>query len=149
MSERNRDGLYWNLFSPLIYTTLIVPVAVAMLLVAGFSDYWRNPGLVAVLPSLLTAVAVFGVCGWLLLRVERLQRPTMWDHLRRCATFYAIAALVSPFVVAEYLRSQSESLAGGYGLIAVFVAILAIVTDAIMLLGLRLHSLRFSGGGSE
>lgn len=140
MSARSRDGLDRKFFSPLLYTALILPVAVAMLLVAGFSDYWRNPGLVTALPSFLTGAAILGVCDWLLLRAERLRRPVAWDHLRHRALLYAVLVLVSPFVVAEYSRSQSESLAGGYGLVAVFVATLAIVTDALMLFASRLRS---------
>lgn len=59
--------------------------------------------------ALITIFAVVGLIsggtGWVLVRLERLSRPKLTDHLRRCAYLYVLFAILTALQIPEYAKA--------------------------------------------
>lgn len=97
-----------------------------------------------VLPYLLIGGVSYGIYGWLLLRLERLERPAVRDHFRRCALLYPFVVLPGPLLVAFY----SDDPGAGYAVAAIvfMAAAYATLVDALTLLFQRRFARADSGG---
>ena len=135
--------------SPFAYIALFLAIAYAAGLGPDVTGLVLGPDssvfLYVVIKALIFGV-VFFLGGWVLLALERLQRPKLVDHLRRCALLYLLFApgSVSFFLLVDL----SDPGAGGSLAITLCIAAgYAIVIDALLLLVTRRRSHRLAFGG--
>ena len=131
-------GLYFVVF---LFTTIL-----SFGVVLGDPLSWL-PGLsaaVSVFPSLIWGVpalligATYSLLSLVFLRLERLQRPTVLDHLRRCAFLYAILVLSASVFFAS-IYSGGGNLGNAFVLVAMLSVCFAISVDALVLGTARLR----------
>ncbi len=128
-----------RIVSPVVYATLFLFMAflVSMMLLSfGFSQL-PVPIYYGV-PLLLFGLA-FGLCGWATLRMERLFRPRLMDHLRRTAFLYVGLAVMS-FVFVLGAHQGGSDVGYAFLLIGGVFAVYAISIDGLILTLARLRS---------
>lgn len=161
-------GILWaKLVSPLVYAFGFIPILIlnfaaiygvnilVTLVWPGWYVETSNAGTVAwlsgvFLTSILVFGALFGSLGWLLLQWERLGRPKLADHLRRCIFLYATLLLLGSMFFWAVQFPPPSDVGFGYGVaVLTFLCIAySIVLDAGLLLLKRRRSMRSDLGGS-
>ena len=116
-----RSAVRW-IFSPLLYFLALIPTVFGAIVVLTAMDYggflYRflapvdrygalTPGtdetsLVAVLA---VGGLVFGLAGWVLAVFEKLRRPKIIDHFRRCVCLYIVFVVLNAAMMPEYIES--------------------------------------------
>lgn len=148
MISSEQAGLGTKLATPVVYAIVFVLTAFLSITVLFEYDFSSLPLIVFwALPMLLFALS-FGVFGWGLLLLERLRRPTVLDHLRRCALLYVT---LIPIASVLLLAIHSGNADAGYAIVLAVVlsAIYAIFVDALILFVARLRSGRTNPRGER
>ncbi len=128
--------VFTKILSPVVYAASVVLAALFTL--GAWSRISSLPDqalslIIALAPTfLLIGGITFGVCAWGLLLLERLQRPKVLDHLRRCALLYPFVVLLGPLVFAFY----DDDPGAGYSIAfdAFIFSTYAVLVDALILL---------------
>lgn len=153
--------------SPFLYAAgfvlvMIADVGVAILIerTIGFYDRGGDPlkfitlrhngDIVSAAATLIIGGAVFGLLASVLVRLERLPRPTIGDHLRHCTALYPILGTLIILLLATHENQAAHGVSLGYGvaMAAFFAAGYAIVVDALILWWQREKYARASSGGA-
>ncbi len=153
MEAAGRVRLLVRLFSPIVYAasiTVTVPVLLSVYAARQLEVAPSQPVAAAAL-VLLTAASLPVTLAWLLLLVERPQRPPgLLDHVRRCIWLYAaVAAVVALLVISSFDEGGIDELEEG-GALAVLIGVYSLyaaLVDALVLLAKRWRNRRLSPGG--
>ncbi len=81
----------------------------------------------------------------LLLRLERLKRPTLLDHLRRCALLHSLVLLLCPLLV-NFVDLGDFGGGGAVAIIVFMAAAYAAMVDTLVLFITRRRFDRRGGG---
>ncbi|HJQ28901.1 MAG TPA: hypothetical protein VJ827_06145 [Rubrobacter sp.] len=131
--------------APILYAAGFVPVILGVVVVVpvientiGFDSsatFHYNGDVAAAGSVLVIGGFVFGLLAWVLVRLERLQRPAIRDHMRHCVVLYAALITLVVKLISAYESSAAHGISPGYGLTAtaLFVVGYAISIDATML----------------
>jgi hypothetical protein len=89
---------------PFLYFASVIPVVIGLIVVFTFEEHYvgynryntlyLNGDISTVASLLVIGSLVFGGCSWALVRLEGMTRPTLSDHLRRCAYIYAFVGIL-------------------------------------------------------
>lgn len=123
--------------APILYAAgcVLVGVIVVVSVIDNSAKFHYN-GDVAVAGSVLVIGGfVFGLLSRVLVRLERLQRPTIRDHMRHCVVLYGVLMTFVVKLISAYESSAAHGISLGYGLTetALLVVGYAISIDATML----------------
>ncbi|MGB3683796.1 MAG: hypothetical protein WA990_15060 [Rubrobacteraceae bacterium] len=131
--------------TPLVYAAAILLVAVPILQVSVAIVYvsWL-PGISFYLMPILLLSTVSGLAGWGLLWLEGLNRPGIFDHIRRCSVLYTGLIFLGLLLLNAVYKGTAD-LGPSITTIAFLVIANAVFADAIVLL---LKRRRFSGAHS-
>ena len=147
------------LISPFLYLICLGPTVVGAIVIFSATEYggvlYRYaepvygyddvvPGVdgIALATIFLIVGLAFGSLGWALILLERLARPKLIDHLRRCACLYVCLAILSALQIPEYAKANQLP---GYPVpefqdqVLWLVIACAILVDAFLLLGQRVR----------
>jgi hypothetical protein len=131
--------------APILYAAGFVPVIVGVIVVVSaientigfdnFTTFRYNGDLAGAGSVLVIGGFVFGLLDGILMWLERLQRPTMRDHLRHCVALYTILVILIVTLIATYENLAAHGISVSYGLtVTAFFAVgYAISIDATIL----------------
>lgn len=121
----------------------------------NFTTIHANGDIVAAVAILVIGGMVFGVLGRTLMWLERLHRPTVWDHIRYCIVLYVISGFLGIILISAYEANFGASVPAGSltaGYIATILCFLiagyAIFLNALMLMRKRHRNSANSGGAA-
>ncbi len=153
--------------SPILYAAGLFPVLVTVWRVLtfvenniGFGDYvpgigldnfttiYFNGDIVAVATIVLAGLIVFGALSQSLVRLERIQEPTILDHLRHCSLLYSGILFMGLILFISY-ESQAGGLGYALGLVVLVIGAYAASIDASILFLNRRRLNRVEHGGAR
>jgi magnesium-transporting ATPase (P-type) len=155
--------------APFLYVTGVALVLIGIISAATFVEFnvgfWNDkPGLqpadlttiryngdvVGAAATLVIGGLVFGLLALVLVRLERLRRPAIRDHLRHCAALYVILGTLLILLLATYENQAAHGVSLGYAVavVAFFTVGYAIAVDALVLWRQRQRYVRASFGTS-
>ena len=114
----------------------------------NLTTLYANGALAGALAILVVGGFVFALIGRLLVLLERLRRPTVFDHLRRCALLYVTVAILAVLLITTYETQAASGVSTYFGVavICFLTASYAALTDALILPLERRH---FERAGSD
>lgn len=107
----------------------------------NFTTLRYNGDVIAAAATLVIGGAVFGLLALVLVRLERLRRPDLRDHLRHCTALYVILGTLVILLPATYEGQAAYGVSLGYAVavVAFFTVGYAIAVDALILWRQRLR----------
>ena len=143
--------------APFLYTAGLVVVMIGVMAALSFVErtvgfYDRDGGspnfttlryngdVIAAAATLVIGGVVFGLLALVLVRLERLRRPDIRDHLRHCTALYVILGTLVILLPATYEGQAAHGVSLGYAVavVAFFTVGYAIAVDALILWWQRL-----------
>ena len=133
--------------TPLVYAAILLLTAFPILQVSLAVVYvsWL-PGIFFYLMPVALLSAALGISSWGLLLLEKLQRPRIFDHLRRCAVLYLGLAFFG-FLFLNAVYEGTTGSGPSVLILALLCIVNAILADAIVLLLKRWRSSSVQSGG--
>jgi hypothetical protein len=119
--------------TPLVYTAILLPTAFLVLQMTLSIYLAWLPGVLFYLMPILLLSTVSGLTSWGLLRLERLDRPRIFDHLRRCSLLYAASVFLAFLLVSAAYKGTTD-VGSAVVVVALFCVFNAIFADALVLL---------------
>jgi hypothetical protein len=116
----------------------------------NFTTLHYNGDAVGAAATLVIGGVVFGLLALLLVRLERLRRPAIRDHLRHCTALYVILGILVILLLATYEDQAAHGVSLGYAVAVVAFSTVgyAIAVDALVLWRQRQRCVRASFGNS-
>lgn len=117
---------------------------------SNFTTLHYNGDVIGAATTLIVGGVVFGLLAVALLRLERLRRPTVRDHLRRCTALYVIGGTLMILLFATYEEQAAYGVSLGYAVAVggLFTVGYAIAIDALVLWWQRQKCVRAGFGDS-
>ena len=117
---------------------------------ANFATLRYNGDVIVAVATLIIGGAVFGLLALMLVRLERLHRPAIRDHMRHCVALYVILGTLLILLLATYENQAAYGVSLGYAVavVAYFTVGYAIDVDALVLWRQRQRCVRASFGNS-
>ncbi len=169
MSRSLMLGNIVRVVAPFLYITGVAPVLIGVISVATFVEFnvgfWNDkPGLqladlttirydgdvIGAAATLVIGGVVFGLLALMLVRLERLRRPAIRDHLRHCTASYVILGTLMFLLLATYEDQADYGVSAGYAVAfgGPLTVGYAIGIDALVLWRQRQRRLRAGFGDS-
>jgi hypothetical protein len=116
----------------------------------NFTTLHYNGDVVGATATLVIGGVVFGLLALMLVRLERLHRPAIRDHLRHCTALYVILGTLMNLLLATYEDQAAYGVSLGYAVAvgALFTVCYAIAIDALILWRQRQRCARAGFGES-
>ena len=144
-APRQVSKTLFRVLSPLLYLAVAALLFAPLGALAGYVEY-MHPSLYERLATprgvlLFTAIAsfpFFAAATMLLLRLEGIPRPSVWDHLRQAALWYLLGLLYWPKLLSNpRLPDPIDSVAAAF-------ALAAIVANLLAMLALQIRTVRLT-----
>ncbi len=149
-----------KLVSPVVHGAVLLPVVVLTVWTTSFltSSVFIRPDfyegalwpLIVTLPGAVIGAVVFAGVGRITASLERLSRPKIIDHIRRCALLYLAIVFLVGWVAVSYSPTGSNY-AFAFQIQTMAVVVSAIFADALVLFSKNrsnTNSTNNAGGGT-
>lgn len=147
-----------KLVSPVVYGAALLPAVVLAVWAASLltshvfirPDFYEGAlwPLIVTAPGAVIGAVVFAGVGRITASLERLSRPKIVDHIRRCALLYLALVLLVGWVAVSYSPTGSNY-AFAFQIQAMAVVLSATIIDALVLfMKHRSNSTNNAGGGT-